>query len=190
MVGTWDRHHDGLVISPLLFVLAMKLILRDATNTLKGVMKDQHLTLSPSRAFMNNISILVPSQIAADGLLQRYYDLSKWARMKAKPKKSGSLSLVGGSVRKIHSKIGGDKIPTVREKPVKSLGRLYSIPLTVRHRGPEVQKVSLKGLRSIDKTCHPGKMKAWCYQHGLLPRLLWPLQMYEIAISRVKRIQQ
>ena len=30
-------------------------------------------------------------------------------------------------------------------------------------------------------------MKAWCYQHGLLPRLLWPLQMYEIAISRVEQ---
>ena len=33
-------------------------------------------------------------------------------------------------------------------------------------------------------------MKAWCYTHGLLPRLLWTLQMYEIAISRVERIQQ
>ena len=33
-------------------------------------------------------------------------------------------------------------------------------------------------------------MKAWCYQHGLLPHLLWPLQMYEIALSRVERIQQ
>ena len=33
-------------------------------------------------------------------------------------------------------------------------------------------------------------MKAWCYQHGLLPRLLWPLQMYEIVISHVERIQQ
>ena len=33
-------------------------------------------------------------------------------------------------------------------------------------------------------------MKAWCYQHGLLPRLLWPLQMFEIAISRVEQIQQ
>ena len=33
-------------------------------------------------------------------------------------------------------------------------------------------------------------MKAWCYQHGLLPRLLWPLQMYEIALSRDERIQQ
>ena len=139
---------------------------------------------------MDDITILVPSQITADGLLQRYYDLFTWARMKAKPKKSRSLPLVGGSVREIHFKIGRDKIPTVREKLVKSLGRLYSIPLTDCHRGTEVQKVTLKGLKSTDKTCLPGKMKAWCYQHGLLPRLLWPLQMYEIAISRVKRIQQ
>ena len=43
-------------------------------------------------------------------------------------------------------------MPTVREKLVKSLGRLYSIPLTDRHRGTKVQKVTLKGLKSIDKT--------------------------------------
>ena len=168
----------------------MELILQGAANTSKEVMKNEHLTLPLSRAFMDDIIILVPSQIAADGLLQRYYNLFTWARMKAKLKKSRSLSLVGGSVREIHFKIWGDKIPTVREKPVKSLGRLYSIPLTDCHRGTEVQKLALKGLKSIDKTCLPGKMKAWCYQHGLLPRLLWPLQMYEIAISRVERIQQ
>ena len=33
-------------------------------------------------------------------------------------------------------------------------------------------------------------MTAWYYQHGLLRRLLWPLQMYKIALSRVERIQQ
>ena len=131
-----------------------------------------------------------PYSFRADGLLKRYYDPFIWARMKAKSKKSRSLLLVGGSVREIHFKVGGDKIPTVREKPVKSLERLYSIPLTDRHRGTEVQKVALKALKLIDKTCLPGKMKAWCYQHGLLPRLLWPLQMYEIVISRVERIQQ
>ena len=40
-------------------------------------------------------------------------------------------------------KIGGDKIPTVREKPVKTLGRLYSIPLTDRHSDWEIGKVRL-----------------------------------------------
>ena len=75
--------------------------------------------------------------------------------MKAKPKKSQSLSLVGQSVREIYFEIGGDMIPTVREKPVKSLGHLYSIPLTDCHRGTEIQKEALKGLKSVDKTCLP-----------------------------------
>ena len=123
----------GCVISPLLFILAMELILRGAANTSKRVKKK----LTSDSSFFQ--SFFGPSQISADGLLQRYYDLFTWARMKAKPKKSRSLLLVGGSVREIHFKIGGDKISTVREKPVKSLGRLYSIPLTDRHRGTEVQ---------------------------------------------------
>ena len=52
-----------------------------------NVMKNEHLTLPPSRAFRDDITILVRSQITADCLLQRYYDLFTWARMKAKPKK-------------------------------------------------------------------------------------------------------
>ena len=82
--------------------------------------------------------------------------------MKAKPKKSRSLLLIRGSVREIHFKIGCDMIPTVREKLVKSLGRLYSIPLTDCHCDTEVLKVTSKDLKSVDKTCLPGKMKAWC----------------------------
>ena len=112
------------------------------------------------------------------------------ARMKAKLKKSRSLSSVSGSLREVHLQIGGDTIPTVREKPVQSLGYLYQIPQTDWHRGTEVQKVALKGLKSIDKTCLPKKMKALCYQHDLQSRLLWSLQIYEIALSRVERIQQ
>ena len=153
-------------------------------------MKNEYLTLPPFRAFMDNITILVSSKIAADVLLQRYFDLFSWARMKAKPKKSRGQSLVRRSVGESHFKIGGDMIPTVREKPVKSLGRVYSNPLTDHHRDTKVQIVALKGLKSIDKTCLPRKMKAWCYQHGLLPCLLWPLQMYEIAISCIEWIQQ
>ena len=75
----WQALEIGImmvcVISPLLFILVVELILRGAANTSKGVMKNEHLTLPPSRAFMDDITILVPSQIAADGLLQRYYNL-------------------------------------------------------------------------------------------------------------------
>ena len=78
--------------------------------------------------------------------------------MKAKPKKSRSLSLVKGAVREIHFKIGGD-IPTVKEIPVKSLEQLYPISLTDQHRGTEVQRVTLKGFILIDRTYLPGKIK-------------------------------
>ena len=182
----------GCVISPLLFILTMELILQGAANTSKGVTTNEHLTLPPSRALMDDVTFLILSKITVNVILQRYYDRFTWARMKAKPKKSQSLSLVRGSIREIHFIIGGDKIPTVREKPTKSLGCLYSIPLTDRHRGtecPESQPKSPKSIVNHWYTCLPGKMKAWCYQHGLLPHLLWPLQMYEIALSHVERIQ-
>ena len=65
---------------------------------------------------MDVITILLLSKIAADVLLQTYYDLFTKARMQAKRKKSQSLSLVGGSVRGIHFKIGDDTVLTVREK--------------------------------------------------------------------------
>ena len=179
----------GCVISPLLFVLAMEIILRSAANASKGVKKNKHLTLPPSRAFMDDITVLVPSQIAADGLLQRYYNFFTWERMKAKPKKIRSLSLVGGSVREIHFKIVGNKIQTVREKPVKNLGRLYLLLLTDRHRGIEVQKVALKDLNQLIKLVYPEDEGLVLPKWSATPSL-WSLQMYEIAIPRVERIQQ
>lgn len=53
-------------------------------------------------------------------------------------------------------------IPTVQEKPVKSIGRLYEI-FTDRsqHRVKDVQKVALDGFKSIDRTHLPDQLKAW-----------------------------
>ena len=180
----------GCVISPLLFVMCMEVILRGTVETAAGEEARGGCILPPSRAFMDDVTTLIQSQDETQRLLDRFQELFAWARMKAKPKKSRSISLAKGKVQDIHFSIGGDIIPTVREQPVKSLGRLYTIPLTDRHRGPEVEKTALEGLRAIDRSELPGKLKAWCFQHGLLPRLLWPLQVYEISLTRVEAIQQ
>ncbi len=58
------------------------------------------------------------------------------------------------------------------EEPVKSLGRWYSLPLTDRHRGGEIQEQLEAGLKAIDSCGLPSKFKAWCFQFGLLPRIL------------------
>ena len=64
-ITKWQTLENGIVmgcvISPLLFGLAMELILRGAENTSKGVTKNEHLTLPPSRAFRDDIIVLVPS---------------------------------------------------------------------------------------------------------------------------------
>lgn len=36
----------------------------------------------------------------------------------------------------------------------------------------------------------PGKFKAWIYQHSILPRILWPLLVYEVPISTVEILER
>ena len=180
----------GCVVSPVLFVMCMELFLRGTTNTTSCKETRSGGALPPSRAFMDDVTTLVQSKVGTQELLDRFNDLFTWAWIKVKPKKSRSISLVCGTICDIHFSIGGNIIPTVWERPVKSLGRLYAFPLTHRHRGVDVQRTALDGLHAIEKSELPGKLKAWCFQHGLLPRLLWPLQIYEISLSRVETIQQ
>ena len=77
----------GCVISLLFFVLAMEMILRGVSITAKGVMAKEQLVLPPSRAFMDDITILVSSKIAANNLLQIYQNLFTWARLRQRPRK-------------------------------------------------------------------------------------------------------
>ncbi|XP_031136520.1 uncharacterized protein LOC116036966, partial [Sander lucioperca] len=45
-------------------------------------------------------------------------------------------------------------------------------------------------LTTVDKSGLPGKFKAWLYQHGILPRILWPLLVYEFPISTVEGFER
>ena len=113
----------------------------------------------------------------------------EWSRMKFKAKKSRSLTYIKGRQKEIRYTVGGENIPTVKEEPVKSLGRWYKGTVTDRSQGIEVQKVAEAGIQSIDKTALPGKFKCWCCQFGLFPRLIWPMVIYEVALSRVEIIE-
>ena len=135
--------------------------------------------LPPMKAFMDDVTMLIESKSGwhlrapcAEHLLQRLNELFTWCRMKARPTKSRSLSIIHGKVKERHFPIGGDQILAVKEHHVQSLGRWYSIPLTGRHRCTKIEKTARQGLTAIDESDLPGKLKAWIFQHGLLPRLL------------------
>lgn len=61
------------------------------------------------------------------------------------------------------------KIPSLTEEPVKSMGKVFNC-----------------SQRDVASTGLAGKFKAWIYQHGILPHILWPLLVYEVPISTVE----
>ena len=169
----------GCTISVVLFILVMETMLKSVV-----VMKP---TL---KAFMNDIIVLAKCQEDANRVLRRVDQLITWTRMNFKAKKSRSCTIIRGKVKEIHYRIVGERIPTVKEEPVKSPGSWYEDGLSDRHKGMEIYRQAQDGLKSIDKTKLSGKCKVWCLQYGLYSRLQWPLMMYEVGASRVERIEQ
>ena len=44
-------------------------------------------------------------------------------------------------------------------------------------------------LKKVDRCKLPGRYKAWMFQHMLLPRLMWPLSIYNVPETAINRIQ-
>ncbi|XDV32997.1 hypothetical protein PO909_003607 [Leuciscus waleckii] len=45
-------------------------------------------------------------------------------------------------------------------------------------------------LAGVDKSGLPGNFKAWIYQHGILPQIIWPLLIYEVPISTIEGFER
>lgn len=80
-------------------------------------------------------------------------------------------------------RLGEDLIPSVTEKTVKSLGKVFSCSLKDTDSIKATISDLERWLRTVDKSGIPGKFKAWIYQHGILPRILWPLLIYEVPMA-------
>ncbi|KAK0151167.1 hypothetical protein N1851_007647 [Merluccius polli] len=153
---------------------------------------DQHLKQTysdPAReqeAFMDDLTVMTESVPGCRWILKGLEKLVEWARMRFKPIKSRSMVLRKGKWRTS----SGTAIPTITEKPVKSLGKVFDCSLRDT---TSIQSTctELDGwLKSVDKSGLPGKFKAWVYQHGILPRILWPLLVYAVPISTVETLER
>jgi len=140
---------------------------------------------------MDDMTVTTMSVIEGRWMLEDLEGLFMWAHMTFKPAKCRSLVLKRGKVQDgVRFKIGGKVIPTVAEQPVKSLGKWFDSTLGDRASVKETVKQAEVWMKGIDKSGLPGKYKAWCYQHGDLPRLLWPLLMYEVPITSVEKLER
>ena len=73
--------------------------------------------------FMDDLTLLCPRTEAVMNILNKLHELMDWSNMKFKTKKSRSLVLRKGKPVKIHLLLCGEEIPSVQDKPIKSLGR-------------------------------------------------------------------
>ncbi|KAJ8011883.1 hypothetical protein DPEC_G00062910 [Dallia pectoralis] len=140
---------------------------------------------------MDDLTVNTESVPGCRWILKGLEKLMERGRMRFKPAKSRSMVLRRGKVDdNFQFSVAGATIPTVTEKPVKSLGKVFDSTL----RDPESIRSTCteldKWLNSVDRSGLPGKFKGWLYQHGILPRILWPLLFYEVQISTVESLDR
>ncbi|XP_063050108.1 uncharacterized protein LOC134444859 [Engraulis encrasicolus] len=177
----------GCTISVVLFSLAMNMLVKSAEVECRGPLTNSGMRQPPIRAFMDDLTVTTTSVPGCRWILQGLEHLINWARMNFKPAKSRSLVVKKGKVsEKFRFSIGDTQIPSVGEKPVKSLGKIYDCTLRDTAALQATTEELGTWLTAVDKSGLPGKFKAWLYQHGILPRLLWPLLVYNVPITTVE----
>jgi hypothetical protein len=191
---SWQRLEVGIVtgctISVILFAAAMNLLVKSAEKKSRGPVMVTGVKQPPTRAFMDDMTITTKTVVEGRWMLKDLEELIDWSRMAFKPAKSRSLVLRKGKViDHIRFKIGGDYIPTVTQKPVKSLGKWFDDTLKDARGIKSMEKQANEWMVTVDRSGLPGKYKAWCYQHGILPRLLWPLLVYDVPLSKVELLE-
>ncbi|XP_063695334.1 uncharacterized protein LOC134826767 [Bolinopsis microptera] len=212
VTSDWQQFEIGIfmgcVISVILFVLCMNLghehlkskvprsieYIKDDTPipTLKLFMDDSCLTTARAEDMQTLLNVF-----------QKYVD---WSRFKLKSSKSRALVLKKGvAVRwgeevvvgeeevereELCLQLGGEVIPNVSEKPIKFLGRWIRVEGNDKS-VIDSTKVDLNTfLRRLDESSLTGLQKCWGYQYMVLPKMKWPLAIYDIPITTVTRWEQ
>ena len=153
----------------------------------RGPLSRSGVRQSPIRAYMDDLTVTT-SVIGGRWLLKGLERNMTWARMYFKPAKFRSLVLKKGKVmEKVRFIVAGETIPTLSEKPIKSLGKTFNSSLKDTAAKQKTIKDLEEWLTKIDKSGLPGRFKAWLFQHAILPRILWPLLVYDIPITTVFR---
>ncbi|XP_053395771.1 uncharacterized protein LOC128555950 [Mercenaria mercenaria] len=181
----------GCTISVVLFVMGMNLIINAAKRETRGPKTASGVYLPANRGFMDDLTVSTKTHIQARWVLSALDEAATWARMKFKAKKSRSLVIrKGQTTKKFNLQVQGEDIPSIVDSPIKCLGKWYDASLKDANNIQRIKNQLQEGLKQIDQTGLPGKFKAWLFQHGLLPRLMWPLMLYEIATSTVEGLER
>ena len=190
----WQRVEKGIItgctLSVILFALTMSWLIESVKEETKGPAVSSGQRQLNSRLFMDDITTTTETVPQTKVLLQKISEKFTWAGLKVRADKCRSLVIFKGKVQRRDLYIDGDPITPIQDKPVRYLGKEYNANLTERDQIAEVEKNLTLELRKINKCKIPGKYKSWIFQYMLLPRLMWPLTIYTIPISKIENMER
>ncbi len=181
----------GCSVSPVVFIMAMQMLLDGVRVSFPPVDLGEGLCAPAVKAFMDDVTVLATDWQAMAKGLRRFEELVRWARMKFKAKKSRSLSLIRGKVQpRPCFLIGGEEIPSLAVEPVRSLGRCFDASLADRSNVDRLERECQAWLGAVDNATCSGPQKAWCYHFVVMPKVLWPLTVYEVPMTKVQELER
>ncbi|XP_052280752.1 uncharacterized protein LOC127878274 [Dreissena polymorpha] len=191
----WQKLENGIVtgctVSMVLFILGMNLLINAAQRETRGPKTESGIYVPSSRGFLDDLTLTTTTHVQARWMLTSLTDVASWGRMKFKASKSRSLVIKKGqTTQRYKLYVQNEKIPSIVTSPIKCLGKWFDASLQDRDNVKNLKQQVEEGLKKIDRCGLPGKFKAWLYQHALLPRLIWPLMLYEVPSTTVEALER
>ena len=189
----WQRVEKGIItgctLSVVLFTLAMTMLVMSVKDVTRGPKMTSGKVQKSCRLFMDDLNTTTETQVQTKGLLEELATKLNWAKLTPKPEKCRSLVILRGKISKRTLELNGKPITSITEKPVKYLGKSYNMKMDEKEQIEQTVNQAKSELKMIEKCRLPGRYKGWIVQHMLLPRIMWPLSIYNVPVSKVEEIQ-
>ena len=198
----WHRHHQGIFaccnLFKILFLAGMNIMQEYSGQVKVPKFTTNSTELSLLRTFMDDLS-LSSTASRAQTLLSGCTTALTWAGLEFRADKSCSIVIIKGrSMNKTPFSVpkakdqpeSSSSIPSIHSRPVKFLGRIIDGSPSDRNSSVKLADKRLAGLTTIDRSRFTGTEKLWILQHLLVPRIQWPLLIYEVPISLAFKLEQ
>ena len=134
VISDWHKIERGIItgctISAILFSLAKSMVVKAAEQECRDPLSKSGACQPPIRAYMGEATVTTQTVIGCRWIVKALEKQMTWARMHFKPGKSRSPVIKKGKVvDEITFKISNEKIPTLRKKPIRSLGKVFDCSL-------------------------------------------------------------
>ena len=190
----WQRVEKGIItgctLSVILFALTMTMLLSSTKRETRGPVTTSGQQQENARLYMDDVNTTTRSITQTHHLLDEIERFFTWARLSVKPEKCRALVIEKGTLKNKPVLWQGAEITSIMKKPIKYLGKEYNYSLTDQQQMDETLERLKRGVKRIDRTFIAGKNKCWIVQNMLIPRLMWPLTIYNFPQTKVEIIQR